>query len=376
MVRSQRSQSLDVLRALAIFLVFGNHMTPPEIEHAPWVHALAAGWVRGGWIGVDLFFVLSGFLVSGLLFREYALHRNILAGTFLIRRGFKIYPGFWVMLAATGLVALANHHFHPSRYVHELLFVQNYLYPAWNHTWSLAVEEHFYLGIVALMMLLAAGGRLVNPFAKLPLIFLAVAVLSLALRVVTAHGHEFEFRANLARTHLRMDSLFFGVLIGYCFAFHGDRLRDCVTRHRFMLAACGVLLLVPPFLIDRESSKLIYVYWPTCLFVGSGLILLVLVFHELPDIAAVRGLAYIGANSYAIYLWHLPVKAWVDRIQAHFAPGRWQIPWATAYMSAAVVCGIIMTWLIEGPALRLRDLLYPSRSPRPAAPVHATDAAR
>ncbi len=84
-----RNQTLDVLRAVAVLLVFSRHSTG----------ALLVSHL--GWVGVDLFFVLSGFLVSGLLFREYQQDGQLLPGRFLIRRGFKIYPQFYLLVVVT-----------------------------------------------------------------------------------------------------------------------------------------------------------------------------------------------------------------------------------------------------------------------------------
>jgi peptidoglycan/LPS O-acetylase OafA/YrhL len=92
----QRSKAIDILRALAVFLVLGRHMIPvasagPSIP-GYFAHSFTTLWVRGGWIGVDLFFVLSGFLVSGLLFRGHQKFGVLSGKDFLIRRGLKIYP--------------------------------------------------------------------------------------------------------------------------------------------------------------------------------------------------------------------------------------------------------------------------------------------
>src|SRR4029078_2606024 len=84
-----RYQGLDLLRGIAILGVLFRHL---EIET----------WIAGpGGYGVDLFFVLSGFLVSGLLFSEYKRYGKINPGRFLIRRGFKIYPSFYFFILMT-----------------------------------------------------------------------------------------------------------------------------------------------------------------------------------------------------------------------------------------------------------------------------------
>jgi peptidoglycan/LPS O-acetylase OafA/YrhL len=105
-----------------------------------------AAWFRIGWIGVDLFFVLSGFLISGLLFLEYRSAGELKLARFFLRRGLKIYPAFWAMLFASVLgLVLAGKSVRGIAIAGELLFVQNYTQSIWEHTWSLAVEEHFYL---------------------------------------------------------------------------------------------------------------------------------------------------------------------------------------------------------------------------------------
>jgi len=79
---NSRNQSLDMLRGVAVLLVLGRHMDGAGI------------WSSAGWCGVDLFFVLSGFLISGLLFTEFKKTGTIDVKRFWIRRGFKIYPAF------------------------------------------------------------------------------------------------------------------------------------------------------------------------------------------------------------------------------------------------------------------------------------------
>src|SRR4026209_1924186 len=91
-----RIKQLDVIRFAAIVLVLFRHIEPCPREVSSVANAVTSTLARGGWSGVDLFFVLSGFLVSGLIFREYKTTGDFDASRFLIRRGFKIYPAFWV----------------------------------------------------------------------------------------------------------------------------------------------------------------------------------------------------------------------------------------------------------------------------------------
>lgn len=135
---------LDVLRGLAVLLVLGRHGREMPADLPAGVRDFFSLWLQMGWVGVDLFFVLSGFLVSGLLMREHASYGRINALRFVVRRGFKIYPLFWCLITATALVRPVRDEPLPAgQLLAELFFVQNYFDGLWNHTWSLAVEEHF-----------------------------------------------------------------------------------------------------------------------------------------------------------------------------------------------------------------------------------------
>lgn len=134
---NNRIQILDFLRGIVIILVLFRHSS---------LHDFIL--TKIGWIGVDLFFVLSGFLVSGLLFKEYNKYGEINIKRFLIRRGFKIYPLFYITAIPYLLFQIYYNNFSLYNLFGDLLFMQNYvsnwayLYPG---GWSLAVEEHFYL---------------------------------------------------------------------------------------------------------------------------------------------------------------------------------------------------------------------------------------
>ncbi len=167
---NMRNKRLDVLRCIAVLLVMLNHSEMwPRITH-------------NFWIGVDLFFVLSGFLISGLLFSEYKKHNSIGFRRFFVRRGLKIYPAFYLFMLFTWAISgwVLHDRARAGRYLAEALFVQNYWQGVWDHTWSLGVEEHFYilLPILLLFLVRRSPGRR-DPFRSLPLIFAGVAAGSL-----------------------------------------------------------------------------------------------------------------------------------------------------------------------------------------------------
>ena len=101
-----RWQCLDVLRAVAVILVILRHGKIASGSGA--LPGLSRMLERGGWTGVDLFFVLSGFLISGLLFREFERTGRISHVRFLIRRGFRIYPPLWFLLICTAVIGLSQ----------------------------------------------------------------------------------------------------------------------------------------------------------------------------------------------------------------------------------------------------------------------------
>jgi len=137
-----RLRELDFLRGIAIILVLIRHSSITQFL------------VNIGWIGVDLFFVLSGFLVSGLLFKEYKVYGELNIKRFLIRRGFKIYPLFYVAAIPYILIKISESTFSLPLLLGDLFFLQNYV-SNWGYLyaagWSLAVEEHFYLGIAGIL---------------------------------------------------------------------------------------------------------------------------------------------------------------------------------------------------------------------------------
>ena len=195
------------------------------VQHAP------VRWPGlAGWTGVDLFFVLSGFLVSGVLFSEHKTHGSIHIGRFLIRRGFKIYPGFYCLIAARILISLTQgHRTSASHWLPEVLFIQNYLPGLWVHTWSLAVEEHFYL-LLAIALLVMAKRRGSDPFRAIPALFGIVAVLALGARIATIVMFEPRFAQVLEPTHLRLDSLFCGVALSFFFHYRHASIERWAAR--------------------------------------------------------------------------------------------------------------------------------------------------
>lgn len=364
----QRSRTLDILRTVAVLLVMGRHLFPPPGHMPAWVQSVAATLTRGGWVGVDLFFVLSGYLVSGLLFEEQKRSGSLSVGRFLLRRGLKIYPPFWLLIAVTVALSLSGwwQPFAGEQLGAELVFVQNYLPGLWPHTWSLAVEEHFYLVLPALLLVLLRVSRAkessADPFSRIPLVFLGVASACLALRLALSFSTPYQHATHLFPTHLRIDSLLLGVVLSYFRHYRTDWFFATSTRFRPAMIATGIACFAPAFIFQLETTRLIPSLGVALFAAGGGLLLWGLAGvepHRSPIGAAA---AFVGARSYSIYLWHMAVAYWGLKLILPRVPGLTWSAYAVGFFVGSIVVGLAMHAIVEAPMLRIRDRLIPSRA--------------
>ncbi len=413
---------LDVLRFVAIMLVLGAHLEPPP---EPWqlgwrsilviwqchdARSILWTWQRGGWIGVDLFFVLSGFLISGLLFTEYKSRGTLSVGRFYLRRGWKIYPPFFVLIAATLISNLicGTPAVEFRQLLSELLFLQSYLPGLWGHTWSLAVEEHFYLLLpLALVLMRRLKRNSPTPFQPVLPLAACIAVSALVLRLVNWHNHpNFSNITHLFPSHLRFDSLFFGVAISYVYHFHTRWFVETLTPWRRWLIVGGALLLAPTFIWPLRTTPFIFTAGYTLCYFGSGLLLVGTLLCDVtrngPIIGARGGdhgpmvgeecaptsvkngllagasgfdgflaraagfMATLGAYSYSIYLWHLAVRLYgVQLIERACGVTPGLSVRAASYVIGSLLLGVLMAKIVELPALRLRNRWFPSLTSGP-----------
>lgn len=358
-----RLVGLDLLRLLAIALVLGRHLWPvPEDWSGGWKVFLLT-WQRGGWVGVDLFFVLSGFLVSGLLFTEYKSRGSLSIGRFYVRRGWKIYPPFFVLIAVTiWFKALAGSPVPWPPLLAEIFFVQSYFPGLWGYTWSLAVEEHFYLLLpLTLLLMLKLNKKSAEPLRPVLAFAVCVAFFALFLRLANAYYQPvYSHLTHLFASHLRIDSLFFGVAISYLYHYHTNKFVEIFSPWRRWLIIGGIILLGPAFIFELETTPFIYTVGLTIFYLGSGMLLVGILLSNIPDHPVLTGLAALGAYSYSIYLWHMPVNLWgVPLVNAIFGDSLGFGIRAAVYFIGSLVVGAAMSKIIEIPALRLRDYWFP-----------------
>jgi peptidoglycan/LPS O-acetylase OafA/YrhL len=363
-----RIKQLDILRGAAILLVLLHHLPAPK--SVAWWGVVLVRVKSLGWVGVDLFFVLSGLLIGGLLLGEWGQFGGVNIRRFYLRRAFKLYPGFYTLLAITVAVGLTfgvGPTFWRGAVLSEMLFLQNYLHRVYVHTWSLAVEEHFYLVLPwGLIVLFAACRRWKwDAVRAASWCFGGMAVVLLAMRCWSLSA-EWDPRVHHWPTHLRIDSLSFGVLLALVRRDRGEWLAGWVRRWKRAILAVSVGLVAPAWFL-KLSSPFMHSVGFTMLFVGFGGVLLLSLYGSGSERKSLRwcgdGLAYIGTYSYSIYLWHMAPVYWVVPLAERSLGVTLGYGTVCVFMLiGSVVLGVAAAKVVEFPLLRLRDRWFPSRS--------------
>jgi peptidoglycan/LPS O-acetylase OafA/YrhL len=374
----QRLPELDVLRCIAVLLVFGAH--PAFKWPADTLPILPARvWFQIGRSGVDLFFVLSGFLVAGLLFSDYRKHGTIHLKSFFARRGLRIWPAYYLYVAYLAIL-LAKFGASWGEFLPFVLHFQNYT-PAHEtyapHLWSLAVEEHFYL----LLPLVLAATRRHWSLRSFAAGALGVIVMCALLRVLFCPPG----RADPVETHYRLDGLTIGVFLAYVYHFHGT-LFWRLARTGWLLMPAGAALvlfallpgalrtIVPP----RVNNAILL---PT-VYAGYAAILLGALSlgrdkrsARFFDSKLLRSMAAIGTYSYSIYLWHLDfgfrfTSAIIE--SRLFVTDLLWLDWMVhtgLYIACACGGGVLASSCVEYPMLVLRERWFPSHGRAIDAPA-------
>lgn len=374
-IKPLRNTTIDVLRGVAVVLVLIHHFilidkslfTNPFSKIARYSLTF---WVRGGWIGVDLFFMLSGFLISGLLFSEYKRTERIVPSVFLIRRGFKLYPSFiffiFSALAIERFLAIYNNSFYYPflDYLRDLLFIENYFFGRFAHTWSLDVEEFFYLTLPFYLILTIKYSKI--SFKIFLRSYLALASICFIFRIIQ-HFYYGDHTGYYFKTQCRLDSLFFGVFISYIYAFEKDRF-NFIYRNSRIYIVLSIIFILPNFIFVRAENPLQFVFLCTNA-VCFGVIMIALL--ELnPKFLKSRLFSFIGKNSYNIYLWHVLLNSILlnllfekkDKNEFIITSFPLWIAYALSYFLGSILIGTIFTKIIEEPLLKYRNVLFPSKS--------------
>lgn len=364
-VGKKRNIDLDFLRGVAILSVIGLHIELPPTHYAVLALFMDPFKQMGG-RGVDLFFVLSGFLVGGLLFKEYRDTGSINGGRFLIRRAFKIWPAYYVFVLFN---AVAGHHPRSTFLTANLLHLQNYLGSSLAQTWSLAIEEHFYL-FLSLFLMWAARKKFTA--ARILQCLAVMCLIAFLLRSNDAlHGR---WTAALNYTEDRMDSLFYGVMLATLFWLLPARFEALTRRKWPLIAATAAVFVLMYWLPAHPLFDQTIGYTLVALGMAAFVCLMYrygpAINHWLPY----RVIAWIGLYSYGIYLWHSvmrePARMLLARLQITSDPVGWIVSFVFQ-VGLSIGLGYAMSRIVEFPFLYLRDRVFPAktRSPLEVDPV-------
>jgi peptidoglycan/LPS O-acetylase OafA/YrhL len=295
---------LDGIRAIAILLVYAHHLKQPLLP--------------GGFLGVDIFFVLSGFLITHLLLGEWQRKSSISIKYFFARRALRLLPALFFYLTTFALVSLGTTDVisgHLRRgiwlslsYISNWLFAFRFYYPSLlGVTWSLAIEEQFYLlwppALLALLLLRVRGRVMASLVAS------GILLVMLHRALLTYGG------APLPRlyyaTDTRCDALLAGCLLGILMmSFNSVQRGAGLGVWMRGLALVATLFSVWQILTATAGDRLLLYGGFTLFALGIAANLAVLLLW--PPKFALRvlrfpPLVWIGKISYGLYLWHYPL---------------------------------------------------------------------
>jgi peptidoglycan/LPS O-acetylase OafA/YrhL len=340
--KSSRLPALDGLRAISILLVLLGHTV--GTRNFPLQPGAATGALAG--YGVRVFFVISGFLITTLLVKEFEKTGTISLKGFYIRRTYRIFPAFYAYLAVIAALSFAGViKMMDGDMLAAATYTMNYHRPrAWylGHLWSLSVEEQFYLLWPAIVLLLERK----NAIIIAGLAILAAPMLRVALWILMPAN-----RLGIGET---FPTVFDALAVGCLLA----GIRDALAANRFYSG-----LLKSPLFVFVPILGLVALFVPRVSFdllVGQTIQNVTIAMtvdwavrqHETPvgiligRLLDAAPIAWIGRLSYSLYLWQ---QAFINRTGTH---------WVQSFpinLVAAFVMAVVSYYLIEQPILRLRD---------------------
>jgi len=354
---------LDHLRALAIISVLCFHYQ--FFGHPEWERSQIAGF---GWTGVDLFFVLSGFLIAGQLFETVANGNAVSLREFFIKRFFRIIPPYLVVLILYIAIPAVREWGHLSPLWKYFTFTVNFgqnlsKYGTFSHVWSLCIEEQFYLVLPLVFCLFSyfkAGKKSIYLIVLLFIAGFIARLLSWKYFAAPYLSHD-DFGARWNEyvyypTYNRLDGLLVGVSIAGLFTFY-PKVKEWVNKWCYWLLAVGVLMLITAFQLCQ-----VYASYNTAIFgfpiisVAYGFVLAAFVspsciFFRIKS----RVTSLIAMLSYSIYLSHKIIIHLVQQLLESLGVDKNGVVCMLFCVVCVVMGALVMRYLIEKPALMVRN---------------------
>ena len=349
---------LDGVRGVAVLLVFISHFhwilspDPFLTKVTPW-HFINRTF-EAGFMGVDIFFVLSGFLITSLLMKDRSTNQKNLFKRFYRRRALRLLPALYALLIADFFVSRWENFPGDIQWRttwHAILFLNN-----WNivnnfgeaqndlgHLWSLGIEEQFYL-IWPLTIWLLAKLKIPSKM-MIPLILFASLVVMVHRTSLWNDGTSWIIL--YIRTDTRLDSLLIGAMFAYVyrhFQVPSKILNSVATLSFLGLVYIKYVLDKSPFIFEMGWTIIALLAGFIILSVAEGAFFIQKVFTWRP-------LTMIGKVSYGLYLWHMPIFVLFGR---HVTSGSRPLRLLIGIIIASVVTSL--SWFfIEKPFLNLKD---------------------
>jgi peptidoglycan/LPS O-acetylase OafA/YrhL len=357
-----RFNGLDHLRALAIIAVFFYHYGGGIFGHHP---AWLANVCQFGWSGVDLFFVLSGYLIGGQLLRMVAEGRRVSIRDFYVQRFLRIMPVYWAVLSLYFIFPQLIERSHLPPLWRFLTFTQNFGLGegeglAFSQVWSLCIEEHFYLVLPTLIVGFSAWKWRRHWLWLAGLLIALGCALRAYFWLLIQAGQARWYGAIYYPTYSHLDGLVVGVSIAAIFTFYPEH-RARLQKHSYWVLAGGVTLLYfASVVIDaNQTSFASSVFGFPLVAVGFGCLVISALspncFLYSLDSPVTRMIATL---SYSVYLIHKIVISVVQR-----AAETLQIDVdGTLTFLLCILCSFFAAWVlytvVERPFLRLRERIY------------------
>jgi len=354
---SNRLPSLDGWRALSIIMVLGSHCVYSDDFPGGW--KIAFSWIFDGGLGVRFFFVISGFIITWLMLKEWEFTGTVKLKSFYKRRALRILPVYYLFLLTIFLIQF----FTPYKqslvaWIGNLTFTSNFIDSEFTtgHLWSLATEEQFYL---LWPLLFALGG--LNDKKRVAVMILVIAIVVAPLSRVTGYtGHPF-FLYPLTR-HFSFfsffDSLAFGCLGAIMFRAK-PAVKDIISREKYWAAFIGLILILIPYILMRYRSPRYFMipFGPSLQALGFSILLLQSIC--LHDWGFYRYLNYkcviwLGVISYSIYIWQ---EIFCSPSELFGVAHLWWFSFPCWVLTALCVA-TLSYYTVERPVLRLRSQFH------------------
>ena len=375
---NKRLYGLDTLRAIAIIIVLIYHYK--VVVSSENIFGFMS---QLGWTGVDLFFVLSGYLIGDQILSAFAKGQDFSLKQFYIRRILRTLPNYYFVLALYFIFPVALSGTVTAPLWSFLTFTQNLNLHAgetFTHSWSLCIEEQFYLIFPVIALLIAYAKR------SITLGWLAIAsamLFAILLRTLSGSNlYEFNEGAIPMRAFMehiyyfsftRFDELLPGVAIALLKNFHPDTYTKILRRGN-LLMMLGLASVSAMFYVYYH-----YPYGTSLLVVSVGYSLLAISFAILVLAALspnsilhrirIPGAASIALWSYAIYLIHKPLFLVLKAPLTEYGidiNGWWGV---AIIMAVSIFCGWALYFFVETPFMKVRARFYPSNIKTPTTPV-------